>query len=147
MKEIIIKNKNGITLKTAGTIVQEDIKLTLDSSLSPSYENGDNLTWGVVNEVKGYIVSFQEKQTVNPNTTFYSIDNGLTWNSLYYIPFNQAIENITQIKFKIASPSGVASISSQLLNLTLTTGESANYILTTNIDDLIVRESTSGGEI
>ena len=54
MKEIIIKNKNGITLKTAGTLVQEDIKLTLDSSLSPSYENGDNLIYG---GASGYTVN------------------------------------------------------------------------------------------
>ena len=55
MKEIIIKNKNGITLKTAGTLVQEDIKLTLDSSLSPSYENGDNLIYG--GETQNFILT------------------------------------------------------------------------------------------
>lgn len=66
MKEIIIKNKNGITLKTAGTLVQEDIKLTLDSSLSPSYENGDNLIYGE----EGYTVTIATSSMISRQTKF-----------------------------------------------------------------------------
>lgn len=66
MKEIIIKNKNGITLKTAGTLVQEDIKLTLDSSLSPSYENGDNLIYGE----EGYTVIIATSSMISRQTKF-----------------------------------------------------------------------------
>jgi hypothetical protein len=75
VKEIIIKNKNGITLKTAGTIVQEDIKLTLDSSLSSSYENGDDLIYG---GVSGYTVAINSIITRGGGTLHYSLDNGLS---------------------------------------------------------------------
>jgi hypothetical protein len=78
MKEIIITNKNGITLKTAGTIVQEDIKLVLDSSLSPSYEDGDIIKYGSAR----YTVYFDNVGSMQSGKgsgfIFYSLDNGDT---------------------------------------------------------------------
>lgn len=138
MKEIIIKNKNGITLKTAGTLVQEDIKLTLDSSLSPSYENGDDLIWG---GVVGYTVVINAVIARGQGTLGYSTDGGLSWYNILD-EGQTTLTGVTQIKFRIDDVLGASSaplVSSTLGLMFMTnenSGETQNFILTQDVLDV-----------
>lgn len=138
MKEIIIKNKNGITLKTAGTLVQEDIKLTLDSSLSPSYENGDDLIYG---GASGYTVIINSVISRGQGTLYYSTDNGGMWTPIMD-EGQLTLPGVTQIKFRIDDVLGISSgpLVSPTLGLMFMTneegGETQNFILTQDVLDV-----------
>ena len=83
--KIKLKDTNGITLKTKDKVCTEDIEILVDESIGSgsgggeSYENGDDMLWGI----SGYTVTINNSSTTYQGTVFYSLDNGVTWNDFY----------------------------------------------------------------
>jgi hypothetical protein len=87
---IKIKNKNGITLKTANKLCAENITLILDESL---FDNNGN------EEQSGYTLTLNvDTEGINDSGYTYSLDNGSTWNQ--FTNATMTLENVNQIKFK-----------------------------------------------
>lgn len=153
--EIVISNKNGITLKTANKVCEEDIVLTLNDSLVPTgtLEITENGEYDVTNkasvnvqvpipEYEEYDGTYEDitglysltltcdSNILNSNYYTYSLDSGSTWNR--FTSETMALKEVAKIRFK-------ASASGYCINVGTTNGaKDIAYVKQSTSDDIFL---------
>jgi hypothetical protein len=152
---IKVKPNENVTIKTAGTYCDRDIILEVDTEniTGVTIWDGTFTGNGETEKPQGYNVSLRNDSTFAPGTTFFSLDDGITWTDFYDFTnggnySNPILNNITQIKFKAISYESTNSaiygkIASDALTIELVPGRlstlvSENIIVTQDIADLWV---------
>ena len=97
---INITNKDGIKLLTKDKKLTDDVTITIDESLLGGDTEEYDGSWETVG---GFTAVFAETYATPADyVTYYSLDNGLTWNnSIMFVSNRLEMEDVVQIKFKV----------------------------------------------